>query len=40
MIHIIYGDEAKDSLFVSSGLVNMSDNTFLVGIKLVELGFA
>jgi hypothetical protein len=39
VIHIIYGDQAKDSLFISSGLVNMSDNIFLAGIKLVGLGF-
>jgi hypothetical protein len=40
VIHVIYGDQAKDSLFISSGLVNMSDNIFLAGTKLVGLGFA
>jgi 3-phosphoglycerate kinase len=40
VIHIIYGDQAKDSLFISSGLVNISDNIFLAGIKFVAFGFA
>jgi hypothetical protein len=40
MIHIIYEDQAKDSLFISSGLVNMSSNIFLAGSKFVAFGFA
>jgi hypothetical protein len=40
VIQIIYEDQAKDSLFISSGLVNMSDNIFLAGITFVEFGFA
>ena len=40
IIHIIYGDQAKDSLFILSGLVNTSDNIFLAGIKFVAFGFA
>ena len=39
-MHIIYGDQVKDSLFISSGLVNISDNIFLAGIKFVAFGFA
>ena len=40
MIHIIYEDQAKDFLFISSGTVNLSDNIFLAGIAFVEFGFA
>ena len=40
VIHIIYGDQAKDSLFISSGLVNISNIIFLTGIKFVAFGFA
>jgi hypothetical protein len=37
VIHIIYEDQAEDSSFISSDLVNMSDNTFLTNINLREI---
>jgi hypothetical protein len=36
VIHITYEDQAEDTLFISSGLVNMSDNVFLASINLWE----
>jgi hypothetical protein len=36
VIHITYEDQAEDTLFISSGFVNMSDNVFLAGINLWE----
>ena len=40
VIHIIYEDQAKDSLFISSGLENMSNNIVHAAITCVEFGFA
>jgi hypothetical protein len=40
VIHINYEDQAEDTLFISSGLVNMSDDVFLAGINLWEFKMA